>query len=247
MLERTTSGPRRVRTLFLSDVHLGTKGCQAETLLDFLRHYEAKTVYLVGDIVDGWQLKNNWYWPQTHNDVVQKLLRQARKGTRLCLYSGQSRRVPARLLRHAFRRHRGDRGCRPHRRRRQELPRHPRRSVRHRDSPRALARAARQPRLRPRDLAQHLFQRDPPRPRADLLVALAMGQAEGQECRQLHRRIRERAVIGGRPPRRRRRDLRPHPSRGDPPPSRTCSTSIAATGSKAAPPWSSISTACSRS
>ena len=88
MLERTTIGPRRVRTLFLSDIHLGTKGCQAETLLDFLRHYEAKTVYLVGDIVDGWQLKSNWYWPQSHNDVVQKLLRQARKGTRLVYIPG---------------------------------------------------------------------------------------------------------------------------------------------------------------
>jgi UDP-2,3-diacylglucosamine pyrophosphatase LpxH len=83
MLERVSNGPRRVRTLFLSDIHLGTKGCQADRLLDFLRHHEAETVYLVGDIVDGWQLKSGWYWPQLHNDVVQKLLRQARKGARL--------------------------------------------------------------------------------------------------------------------------------------------------------------------
>src|SRR6266576_2298454 len=78
MLERVSSAPRRVRTLFLSDVHLGTRGCQAEKLLDFLRHYEAETIYLVGDIVDGWQLRSAWYWPQLHNDVVQKLLRHAR-------------------------------------------------------------------------------------------------------------------------------------------------------------------------
>ncbi len=88
MLERTTNGPRRVRTLFLSDIHLGTRGCQADTLLDFLRYHEAQTIYLVGDIVDGWQLRNNWYWPQTHNDVVQKLLRQARKGHRLIYIPG---------------------------------------------------------------------------------------------------------------------------------------------------------------
>jgi UDP-2,3-diacylglucosamine pyrophosphatase LpxH len=83
MLQRISQGPTRVRTLFLSDIHLGTKGCQADRLLDFLRHYEADVVYLVGDIVDGWQLKSGWYWPQIHNDVVQKLLRQARKGARL--------------------------------------------------------------------------------------------------------------------------------------------------------------------
>ena len=83
MLERISNGPRRVRTLFLSDIHLGSRGCQADKLLDFLRHHEADTVYLVGDIVDGWQLKTGWYWPQLHNDVVQKLLRQARKGAQL--------------------------------------------------------------------------------------------------------------------------------------------------------------------
>jgi UDP-2,3-diacylglucosamine pyrophosphatase LpxH len=83
MLQRISHRPTQVRTLFLSDIHLGTKGCQAGRLLDFLRHYEADTVYLVGDVVDGWQLKSGWYWPQLHNDVVQKLLRQARKGARL--------------------------------------------------------------------------------------------------------------------------------------------------------------------
>ncbi len=71
---------RRFRALFLSDVHLGTRGCQADLLLDFLRHHDADTIYLVGDIIDGWRLKKTWYWPQTHNDVVQKLLRKARKG-----------------------------------------------------------------------------------------------------------------------------------------------------------------------
>jgi UDP-2,3-diacylglucosamine pyrophosphatase LpxH len=81
-------GPRRFRALFLSDIHLGTKGCQAERLLDFLRHHEAEILYLVGDIVDGWQLRTGWYWPQSHNDVVQKLLRQARKGVRIVYVPG---------------------------------------------------------------------------------------------------------------------------------------------------------------
>jgi UDP-2,3-diacylglucosamine pyrophosphatase LpxH len=79
---------RRYRTLFLSDIHLGTKGCQADLLLDFLRWHEADTIYLVGDIVDGWRLKSGWYWPQAHNDVVQKLLRKARKGSRIVYVPG---------------------------------------------------------------------------------------------------------------------------------------------------------------
>src|SRR5260370_12091021 len=90
MLDRVSSGPQRVRTLFLSDVHLGTRGCQADKLLDLLRHYEAETIYLVGDIVDGWQLKSAWYLPQLHNDVVQKLLRRSRKGVRLFYIPGNN-------------------------------------------------------------------------------------------------------------------------------------------------------------
>jgi UDP-2,3-diacylglucosamine pyrophosphatase LpxH len=79
---------RRFRTLFISDVHLGTRGCQAERLLEFLRLHDAETIYLVGDIVDGWQLKSGWHWPQAHNDVVQKLLRKIRKGSRLVYVPG---------------------------------------------------------------------------------------------------------------------------------------------------------------
>lgn len=79
---------KKVRTLFLSDVHLGTRGCQAGKLLDFLRHHEADHIYLVGDIVDGWRLKQSWYWPQAHNDVVQKLLRKVRKGGRIIYIPG---------------------------------------------------------------------------------------------------------------------------------------------------------------
>jgi UDP-2,3-diacylglucosamine pyrophosphatase LpxH len=85
---RAPDNNRRLRALFISDVHLGARGCQAEKLLDFLRWHEADAIYLVGDIVDGWQLRSGWFWPQSHNDVVQKLLRQARKGTRVIYVPG---------------------------------------------------------------------------------------------------------------------------------------------------------------
>ena len=80
--------PRNFRTLFISDVHLGSKPAKAEFLIDFLRHHEAEMIYLVGDIVDGWRLRRSWHWPQSHNDVVQKLLRKARKGTRITYIAG---------------------------------------------------------------------------------------------------------------------------------------------------------------
>ena len=76
------------RTLFISDIHLGKRGCQAELLVDFLRFNDADTIYLVGDIVDGWALKGGWYWPQSHNDVIQKLLRKVRKGAKMILVPG---------------------------------------------------------------------------------------------------------------------------------------------------------------
>lgn len=74
--------------IFISDVHLGTRGCQADLLLDFLRHHDSDHLYLIGDIVDGWRLKRSWFWPQAHNDVVQKVLRKARKGTRVIYVPG---------------------------------------------------------------------------------------------------------------------------------------------------------------
>lgn len=88
-MDDASSAPTlRFRTVFISDVHLGTRGCQAELLLDFIRHIECETLYLVGDIVDGWRLKSGWYWPQAHNDVVQKVMRMARKGVRVVYVPG---------------------------------------------------------------------------------------------------------------------------------------------------------------
>jgi UDP-2,3-diacylglucosamine pyrophosphatase LpxH len=76
------------RAIFISDLHLGTPGCQADALLDFLKEHTSDYLYLVGDIIDGWQLRRRWYWPQAHNDVIQKLLRKARKGTRVVFVPG---------------------------------------------------------------------------------------------------------------------------------------------------------------
>lgn len=92
----------RYRTIWISDVHLGTKGCQAELLLDFLKHTESETLYLVGDMIDGWRLKRSWYWPQSHNDVVQKLLRKARKGTRVVFVPGNHDEFARPFINHRF-------------------------------------------------------------------------------------------------------------------------------------------------
>lgn len=96
------AGSFKVRAAWISDIHLGTQGCQAEALLDFLRQVECETLYLVGDVVDGWQLRRHWYWPQSHNDVVQKLLRKARKGTRIIFIPGNHDEFARKYIGHDF-------------------------------------------------------------------------------------------------------------------------------------------------
>ena len=75
--------PTRHRTIWISDIHLGTRGCKAEMLLDFLRHNDSDMLYLVGDIVDGWRLRKGWYWPDAHSEVVRRVLKMAHRGTRV--------------------------------------------------------------------------------------------------------------------------------------------------------------------
>ena len=77
-------------------------GCQALALLEFLRTTDCQTLYLVGDIIDGWQLRRSWYWPQSHNDVVQKILRKARKGTRVIFVPGNHDEFARRYVAHNF-------------------------------------------------------------------------------------------------------------------------------------------------
>jgi UDP-2,3-diacylglucosamine pyrophosphatase LpxH len=78
----------RYRAIFVSDVHLGTRTSQASALLDFLKCHDADTIYLVGDIVDFWKVRRGPHWPQSHNDVVQKLLRKVRQGSRIVFIPG---------------------------------------------------------------------------------------------------------------------------------------------------------------
>ncbi len=79
---------RRYRTVWISDIHLGTKGCNAELLIDFLDNVDSETMYLVGDIIDGWRLKKKFYWPAAHNDIVWRIMKRARRGTRVVYIPG---------------------------------------------------------------------------------------------------------------------------------------------------------------
>lgn len=78
----------RYRTIWLSDIHLGTPGCKAEFLVDFLKKNECEQLYLVGDIIDGWKLSSGWYWPQEHTNVIRKVLTKAKRGTRVRYVTG---------------------------------------------------------------------------------------------------------------------------------------------------------------
>ena len=92
----------RFRSIWISDLHLGSPACQADRLLDFLRHTDSERLYLVGDIIDGWQLRRRWFWPQAHNDVVQKILRKARKGTNVVYIPGNHDSFGRHFLEHSF-------------------------------------------------------------------------------------------------------------------------------------------------
>ena len=97
-----TESRQRVRTVFLSDIHLGTRACQSNRLLQFLRDYEFDTLYLVGDIIDFWALKRGIYWPPEHNTVIQKILRAARHGARVIYIPGNHDEALRRFTEHAF-------------------------------------------------------------------------------------------------------------------------------------------------
>jgi len=81
-------GKLKFRAVFISDLHLGTKRSRTDLVLHFFKHTECETLYLVGDVIDNWALKRKWFWQQSHNDVIQKILRKARKGTRVVYIPG---------------------------------------------------------------------------------------------------------------------------------------------------------------
>ncbi len=86
--EKVERNAHRNRTIWLSDIHLGTPGCKAEFLLEFLKNNECETLYLVGDIIDGWKLKSSWYWPQEHTNVLRNVLTKAKRGTKVLYVTG---------------------------------------------------------------------------------------------------------------------------------------------------------------
>lgn len=77
-----------IRTLWISDVHLGSRDCKAQHLASFLKRYKPNTLYLVGDIIDGWKLRNGMYWPQTHSNVIRRLLTMSKRGTKVIYVTG---------------------------------------------------------------------------------------------------------------------------------------------------------------
>ncbi len=87
-LRESDSAVRRYRSIFLSDIHLGTRDCKAEYLLDFLKYNESEQLFLVGDIIDGWRLRKSWFWPEPQSTVIQKVLRKSRKGTEVIFIPG---------------------------------------------------------------------------------------------------------------------------------------------------------------
>jgi UDP-2,3-diacylglucosamine pyrophosphatase LpxH len=94
--------PRNVRALFLSDIHLGSRACRAEQLLDFLKTYEPEYIFLIGDIVDFWAMSRSVYWPQSHNTVVQKILKKARHEVKVFLIPGNHDEALREYIGHSF-------------------------------------------------------------------------------------------------------------------------------------------------
>ena len=88
MVDRNAPSTLRLRTVFISDIHLGFKGCSADLLLDFLHHVEMDYLFLVGDIVDVWSMKKSMFWPQAHNNVVRTILGKAKRGTKVIFVPG---------------------------------------------------------------------------------------------------------------------------------------------------------------
>jgi UDP-2,3-diacylglucosamine pyrophosphatase LpxH len=92
----------KYKSVFISDIHLGTRGSKSELLLEFLKDVECDNLFLVGDILDGWRLKKGWYWPESHSTVIQKILRMARKGTRVVYIPGNHDEFMRNFLEHSF-------------------------------------------------------------------------------------------------------------------------------------------------
>ena len=208
---------RRYRTLFISDVHLGTRGCQAERLLDFLRDTRPTRSTSSATSSTAGRCKRGWYWPQSHNDVVQKLLRKARKGARIVYVPGNHDEFLRDYLRHAFRRHRGGRRRDPRGRRRAALSRDARRPVRPRgDAARAGSRCSATRPTTSRSRLNRIFNAVRRRLGFPYWSLSQWAKLKVKNAVSYIGDFEKTLVAEARAPRRRRRDLRPHPSRRDP-------------------------------
>ena len=214
-MAKSDDATRRYRTIFMSDLHLGTRGCQAELMLDFLRHNDADTIFLVGDIVDGWRLRSGWYWPQAHNDVIQKLLRKVRHGARMIFVPGNHDEFARQFIGLTFG------GIEIVAIRSTTTADGRRLLIMHGDEFDVVVRHAKwlaffgdwayETAL----LDQHAFQPRAPPARLRLLVVFGLGQAQGQERGQFHRQLRARTGGRSQAARRRRCRLRPYSPRRD--------------------------------
>ena len=181
---------RRYRTIWISDVHLGTRGCNDRMLIDFLDHVDSDTLYLVGDIIDGWRMKKRFYWPERHNAIVRRVMKRAKHGTRVVYIPGNHDEM--------FRQFAGiNFGGVEIRSKAIHVTADGRRLlVLHGDEFDArrarppLARLPRRRRLRHADAAQHRGERRAPPVRPALLVAVQARQAQGQERGRVHLPLR---------------------------------------------------------
>jgi len=219
--KRTKSG-NKYRSLWISDVHLGTPGCKAGHLADFLKAHDCDTLYLVGDIIDGWRLKSGWYWPQEHSNVVRKVLTKAKRGTQIYYVTGNHDEFLRKFVgfglsvgnirvvnEHVHITADGRRLLVLHGDDFDVITRY------HRWL--ALAGAGRRRRLRGGDACQLLVKPSARTRRPAVLVAVGVRQAARQDRRQRHLQLRGRRGARVQTPRPRWRRLWPHPPRRNTP------------------------------
>ena len=87
------------RSIFISDTHLGTRGCRADFLADFLKSVSCENLFLVGDIIDGWRLRRTWFWDAHHDEVLRLILKHARNGTNVVYFDRNATNYPQRFYR----------------------------------------------------------------------------------------------------------------------------------------------------
>jgi UDP-2,3-diacylglucosamine pyrophosphatase LpxH len=89
---------KKYKSIFISDIHLGTRGCKADILCNFLKHNKCENLFLVGDIIDGWRLERKFYWPQSHSNVIRRFLTEAKRGTNVIYIAGNHDELLRKLI-----------------------------------------------------------------------------------------------------------------------------------------------------